>query len=1238
MPEQRAKSPFDLFSCPLGGTTLIEASAGTGKTWAITGLVLRLILERGLPVDKVLVVTFTKAATAELRTRIRDRLREVLVCVREGDWNNHPDFLLRGLLEQAMQSVEPEVLVSRLLAALAAFDEAAIYTIHGYCQRALGDAPLTAGQAFELELVNDSALLRQVSADFWREQVACESNPALADFLSRKLTPDMLESQLRRRLARPLAHYFWPQPEAASAEKTSCARHFAQARAAWQNSGTAAKAVLLEAMVNKALDGRSYTSKSVAAAWESWETWFASPDMPFVLPPSKAELFCAHLIATKNSKGKAATEHPLFTTLSELWEAFSALQSDLALARLNLLRQFLVLAPARVRELKQRQRQASFDDLLSNLHQTLHGQGGEALAAHLRQRYPVALIDEFQDTDPLQFACFQRIYMNNEAEAESESETETGAPPAKALFLVGDPKQAIYSFRQADLQTYLHARQFADQRYFLAHNQRSSPPLIAAVNTLFSRHQQPFMLEGLNFQQVGVGEKPRYHLRDDRPCQRGALHVWQRAPEDEPDKTTMEKITALACACEMADLLAASREGLVARVAPDGSERPLLPGDLAVLVRTHAQGRRVKAALAEVGLGASELGTESVFASMEAAELEILLHALNEPNRPEFLRAALASAWLGFDAAAVDELALGGELAVWLLRFQESQHRCVRQGVAVAVHRLLAEWEVIPRLLALREGERKLTNIFHLLELLHSEEENHGQADMAALLRWLSRQRSEPHALGEEAQLRLESDENLVRILTIHRSKGLEYPVVFCPFLSEGPGRAKAQPEGLEYPLLTSQGSQRCVDFRDDSEAETAKGKKQAKCEEAAEGLRLIYVALTRAVDRCYLVIDSCQPGKLGKSSARALLHWLVAGGGDSQDWLEHGGLPEHIAAAWGEVASETSGILLSPISEAPQPPADDTAQTAPPDVKETPPRPPAPLSLAWRIDSFSGLVRGRHLENAAADRDAPVLSTEDRELDIAEDDILWFERGARAGECIHAVFEHADFSHPASWENAIDLALARHPPTRTSTASALNLSSARLQHMLQAVVHTPLPGMPAGQPFSLAHLSKADRLNEMEFTLPVGRLSATALTALCQRYGLPVSRLTFAQLQGYLRGFMDLVFRVRQADGSVCYGIIDWKSNFLGPRPEDYSQETIEAEMQAHGYYLQALMYTLALHRHLRCHLPDYDPARHLGGAWYLFVRGMRPDGQEQGILHWQVPAGLLEELEKLIERVGER
>ena len=1212
-------TPLDVFRCSLDGISLIEASAGTGKTWNICGLYLRLLLERRLEVQQILVVTFTNAATAELRERIRSRIVETLNHLR-GTGVHATDPFVETLLQtlRSEHHLDDEDMQLRLDQALQTFDEASIFTIHGFCQRAMGDTPFAAGIPMSLELLtNDTDMRLEVVHDFWRRRLAGDVlKPALASYLlDKKDSPDSYAGLLKRQLAKPLSRVLWPEAlDQTSPIDTDAldAAHVA-ARNLWQGERDAIVRCVTDALPR--LNGNTYKAASVAKAAESWDSLLRSSDA--LAAPAGLEklgLFTTSRLTPK--KNQAPPEpHRFFEQAEALLSLRESVDQALALDRLRLLRELLTDGPFALRNAKRERRVIAFDDMLYNLHERLTAGSCPELSVSLKTRFPAALIDEFQDTDPLQFAIFKAIY------------GDATAP----LFLVGDPKQAIYSFRNADLHTYLQAHDEATAEYTLAQNQRSTKELLEALNAIFGANDGAFMLPGLKYQTVGFGDKPRKALVDGT-VSRAPLQLWTLPRDDQGEplpKKLAQQAAARACAGEIARLIGAAQHG---EITLDGNA--LSAGDIAVLVRNHSQGGKMRQALAALGVGSVELSQASIFESPEAEELARVLAAVLEPARERLLRAALGTELMGQDASAIEAISADeSRLLGFVTRFAEYRDTWLQRGIGVMLRQLMVREGVSERLLARPDGERRMTNLLHLSECLHQSAEDHPAPE--ALLRWLQLQRTEGRD-DEANQLRLESDRNLVQIITIHKAKGLEYPVVFCPFLWDGyPGRSPSVIDGREY---HDELGRSVVDFRDLTKEETEAIKAQIALERAAENLRLIYVALTRAVHRCYLVVGPYTINSFGKllttESNRSLLNWLVAGQGHSpSDWLKNKLALTDIEAAWSALAAKNAPLFgLAPLpQDAPVPvrlprPAPETLAAL---------APPRRIPAGWWIGSYSSLAHGARHEGAAVDHDLrttqPTMIDTGPTAAVEDDDILRFPRGADAGQCMHAVFEQIDFTDPATFPAAIEGALRNEPLAAAGTDSAALLPK-MLARMLENVVQTPLPcGV------RLADVPRRRRLVEMEFTLPSKGLSAIRLAAMLREHGYPVPPLTFGALEGYLRGFIDLVF---EHDGR--FHILDWKSNHLGNTAAHYGIEPVARAMEEHGYHLQYLLYTVAVHRYLQQRLPGYRYDEHFGGVMYLFVRGVRPswtqpDGTAAGVYMHRPTLQAVEKLSGLLEPMRE-
>jgi len=1183
--------PLNVFTCPLEGVNLIEASAGTGKTWTICGLYLRLLLERELTVQQILVVTFTNSATAELRTRIRTRIVELLDCL-NGVPTSKPDPFIRTLAGNLLgrPSATAQNLTARLELALHSFDEAAIFTIHGFCQRALADNPFAAGLPMRTELVeSDHDLLMETVHDFWRRHVAHDATPEFARYLAAKGdSPQKYAKLLRRHLAKPLARHVWPPnlddppPVASTLDapyRTACTH--------WLTNKTAVCAQLTADLAQ--LNGNTYKHKSLTEAAVAWDVLCRDND-PLAAVDAKAHLLRAGSLARKTNKKCITPTHDFFLHAEAYLAQRDDLEQSLFRARCRLIQQLFTAGSKQLRLLKRSRKVVAFNDMLANVHERLHHADYPWLPGAIRTRFPAALIDEFQDTDPLQLAIFQAIY---------------GTPDSR-VFLVGDPKQAIYSFRHADLHSYLRATRWADRHWTLTDNQRSSQALLTALNALFGRNGTAFVLPEVAYRPVEFGDKPRAPFVDDSEP-RAPLQVWRLPDAADPLPKPRARAAAVdATAAEIARLLTAAREGHIKH-----DDHELKPRDIAVLVRSRALGSDVKRALAHLNVGAVELSRDSIFGTSDARDWEILLTAIASPTRDGLLRAALATEIIGLDASTLEAtVANEAELSAWITKFMEYHALWVNRGFGIMVRQVFTNEAIAKRLLARPDGERRLTNSLHITEELQKAAESHPSPD--ALLHWFKTAQQEEHPV-DAAQLRLESDQNLVQIVTIHTSKGLEYPIVFCPFLGDGGTKAGgATLEGLEYHDGNLEPMIDFIDYEDDPKTKDGI-KAKIKLETAAETVRLIYVALTRAVHRCYLVMGPYQ-AHYKDEAARSMLNWLVAGASSSpEDWFKSTRSTQQLDGAWADVATASGGaMIIDALPTVDGLPVQSVANT---DTPLSTPTPPGPIAASWRLSSYSGLSHrtrsdGARVDTAAGDHDARIIATPmwgPPPPNIPADDILRFPRGPDAGDCIHAVFENIDFTDPSGVERAIANALTHHTQSRAGDPASLppTTLTRMLQRLVKDVTATVLPTA-STEPASvcLASIPLSRRLTELEFNLPVPHLSAGALNMLLEKNGYDVPALSFGALEGYLKGFIDLVF---EHEGR--FFILDWKSNHLGYSPSDYGRESIERSMADHGYHLQYLLYTLAVDRYLQLRIPDYRYDTHFGGVLYLFVRGVRPD-----------------------------
>lgn len=1184
-------NPLNTLRFPLYGERLIEASAGTGKTYTIAGLYLRLLLghgplieegadagqpsahERPLSVTEILVVTFTEAATAELRGRIRARIHEARLAFMHGESKD-------ALLSQLLAEVEDhELAARRLLAAERQMDEAAVFTIHGFCQRMLKQNAFESGALFETEfLTDDSQLRQQAVSDYWRSEFYPVDKPLASAVRALWPSPAALLREMGSWLDNSELEMRPP-----AGDETLAARH----QAAMARIEAVKREWLAQGdEIRRQTDGQvsRYTGKNYEGWLAKIAEWAQDEASGYAIP-KELERFGQTVLEDNLKKGGAVPTLPLFSQIDALLASRPGIR-DLILQRAA------VVVRSRMQASKRQAHQLSFDDLLKDLDGALGSSLGERLCERIRATYRVAMIDEFQDTDPQQYRIFHRLY---------------GGHTDTALLMIGDPKQAIYGFRGADIFTYIQARRNVSAHYTLGRNWRSSRALVAAVNGLFERAKDPFIYEAdIPFLPVEAQGKSKALQLDGEAAP--VLHCWQLSGQPTFNKGDYQSRMARATAVEIHRLLTLAREGK-AQI----GDKAVKAGDIAVLVRTGAEGKLVQQELARLAIASVYLSNrESVLAQVEAREILLILHACQNPGEERSLRAALATGLFDLDAKALDELA--SDERAWESAVQEfMEYRKIwhKRGVLAMLRALLHRRNLASSLLASPNGERRLTNFLHLGELLQQVScELDGEY---ALLRWLGEAASRPDGQDAEQVLRLESERKLVQIVTIHKSKGLEYPLVFLPFICSH--RAADTPLFHE---ADGAGNRTVLDLTGAEESLA-----EADRERLAEDLRLLYVALTRGVYATWLGLAPVRSGN-GKSE-KTDLHQTAIG-----YLLQKGeeGDAATLATALTELAQALPGVAVGePSLTRPAPMVAEEEQLGEPQVRHF----TGTLERDWWISSYSGLAAQGHghskgvLANPGFDDEvvteaaalAADLSTAQPE-EAPPPSIFTFPKGARPGTLLHSLFETIDF------QSAGGDSLAEHIATLLAQDGFDESWAPVLQPQVEAVLDTPLE-TGFGEPVRLRDLAPERKQVELEFFLPMGRVTAPALTALCQQHD-PLSRgnkpLSFATVQGMLKGFIDLVFEWQGR-----WYLLDYKSNHLGMSPADYSRSALEQAMAEHRYDLQYQLYSLALHRLLTLRLPGYDFEQHFGGVFYLFLRGM-PQG---GIFHTRPSRELLLGLDRL-------
>lgn len=1201
---------------PLRGSQLIEASAGTGKTFTISALYLRLVLGHGgesagfgrelLP-PQILVVTFTDAATKELRERIRTRLAEAARFFR--DEINAPDSLILELREQ-YPAEQWAACANRLDIAAQWMDEAAVSTIHSWCQRMLREHAFDSGSLFTQTLETDhSDLLGQVLRDYWRLFCYPMQGDALNWVRANWVGPAQLLPRVRALFG---SEHREPSAQTPAELIEACLQErreaLVQLKAPWRLWAGELRDICLQGVASKSVDGRKLQARFFEPWFEKISAWAEDESV------EQLDIGTGFTRLTPDGMSEAwkgeAPQHPALEAMAGLKASLEALPSPDA----AVLQHAAQWVGERFEEEKRRRAEMGFDDMLLRLDSALHSDGGERLATLIREQFPVALIDEFQDTDPVQYRIFESIYR---IEA---NDPETG------LFLIGDPKQAIYAFRGADIYTYLRARQATTGRlHTLGTNFRSSQAMVSAVNHVFLQAEQRPQGRGAFLFREDDGQNPVPFLavaaqgRKEHLQVEGqgvpALNFWHLPAEQPLSGAQYRQQQAAACASAIVQMLNGGQQGRSGFVREQQPLKGLLPADIAILVRDGKEAQAVRAELAARGVRSVYLSDkDSVFAAQEARDLLVWLKACAEPDVERPLRAALASLTLNLSLVELERLNQD-ELA-WEARVMQFRgYRAIwrSQGVLPMLRRLLHDFQLPQALMARSDGERVLTNLLHLSELL---QQNAAELDgEQALIRHLAEHLALSGQAAEEQILRLESDEQLVKVVTIHKSKGLEYPLVFLPFI------CSTKPvDGSRLPLHYHDGAGKPqVSLRPTPELIA-----QADEERLAEDLRLLYVALTRAQHACWLGVADLKRGNHNSSVLHLSALGYLLGGGARLD--ESKGLMRWLL----DLQQGCDAIGVGEL------PAADEQRFHPPRNDASLLEPLIPVRRAaenWWIASYSALrisdTLGAGSSEAPENPQAQKLFDDERldpeaprEVAASGGDIHRFPRGPNPGTFLHGLLEWAGEEGFAATPEQIGDAIARRCNRRGWQGWIPTLSD-WLQHLLQA----PLPVGDGQPPVVLGQLTQY-RV-EMEFWFASHKVDVLKLDQrVRQQTHQGAARVTAEPvlLNGMFKGFIDLTFEHRGR-----YYVADYKSNWLGVDDAAYTEQAMEQSILDNRYDLQYVLYLLALHRQLKARLADYDYDRHVGGALYLFLRGSR--SASQGAYFARPPRQLIESLDRMFQ-----
>ena len=1107
MAQKQNIKPFDATTVLLQDSNLIEASAGTGKTYSIAILTLRLLLKKNMLIQEILMVTFTKAAVAELEMRIRSFIRMAYVKSCGGTID---DTTISGLVAKAQAMHGPDEIEKWLKNAILFLDETSILTIHSFCQRTLSEFAFETQQIMGAESMSEEALTdisTHAINHFWRTQITGLDYALLRFLMPNYLSKPKLETIIENALSGKT--YLIAEPYEADLLSPQRQRAYAAAFADYEERIR----LLNDLLHSYIIEHKTELIERVAAGNKIAQKQF---------PP---ELFENPEMLLKIIRKKTETKYvvDMFSDLIEMMTEIDSVKEELTKQIRLLINKIYQYAIHEITDTIRRNKDdrslMSFDDMILKLHRAVVLKPNPQLIAALRKKYKAVFIDEFQDTDRLQYELFQTLY---------GKET--------ILFYIGDPKQSIYGWRKADIFSYLKASKEVQHRYGMNTNYRSSMSVIAAQNEFF--------LPEPDFDTFHFGTSP------DR-----IEYLPVEAPKDREPGTLLYR-GKLVCPmsileCEKNDEVNESVAAIIAALLENDdytltekeSTRKIRPSDIGILVRSNARGNELKKILSAYKIPAVTIDESKLLNSEESKELLYLLEAILEIHSGP-IRKALLTKMAGFTIADLYQL---NEEDV-LNRFKSYQETWLKQGVYVMLMKFFTDYRIKSRFLdpEIPNGERFLSNLLQLQELLHKIQVRKQFAPIE-LINWLQKSIEGHSAEGDEYQQRIESDDEAVKIVTIHKSKGLEYRIVLAPNLdmtdTKNDLKSFRNEKSGEYVFA-------------DTVLLEPEQIQMIETQFEQENRRLMYVAITRAKYKCYILSNSHHK----TTGLKTFLHAL----------------------------KNTNPVNIE-LEIAPTIPANyrynQTATTFPIVYRKA-----DSFSLTqinWRKISYSAL-NPEHGFGVRFLNGKPVTPY----------DLFVFEtlrRGASTGNLLHYIFEHIDFSDSFLRERTIANALKRLAPGLEETyASHLETL---IDHCTAVKLHSEQ------EAFSLNEIKNEKRLNELEFDFNVQLFHTNQIEQLSTPE-TPFQVKTSRQLEGIMNGKMDLFF-----EHNGRFYILDWKSNFLGNQAEDYSAEGIAMAMNENNYHLQYHIYTVAVCKYLSLRLPDFNYETHFGGVFYLFLRGIRTE-----------------------------
>ena len=1138
MPQNINKN-FNPETVILGGSNLIEASAGTGKTYSIALLTLRLILENNTPIQNILMVTFTKAAVAELETRVRSFVRLALE-VSRGE--KIQDQTITRIVESQMLIHSAAIVEEKLTTAQLFLDETSVLTIHSFCQRTLSEFSFETSQIFGAETITPdefNQITEDVFNEFWRKRITTIKKELLELMLASQLKHEEVLKLVKQALGGKMLASTVPIP-ADFLDQTFQDRLYQ--KLLYDNMAIAklattvidkfkANKIDLSEQINRIENARK--AFSICFSDENWHTVID------IIYEKRTTNYAKKIF------GDVINEIIELDSLQKKQKVeFDFIVNNIAIEAIVTVKNDLL-------EVKKNRGIITFDDMIMLLYKAIiEGDKNQQLIVALQQKYNAVFIDEFQDTDKEQYAIFEKLFGKE-----------------KILFYIGDPKQSIYAFRKADIFTYFKAKENVENLHEMNTNHRSTEVYINAMNEFFQPdvnfdtfnfNNDPDIPNAIKYIEVG---SPNPNTKGELLCNGKAIQPLKISSHLNKKELVLG-VRGIIC-----DLFTEGKYTIV----KDGISNSIKPSDIGILVRSKKQAKAMKALLASLRIPAVTIDDTRLLESEEASQLYYILTAVNEISTAQVNKALLTNLG-GYDNKSL----LGADEEAILAQFKIYQETWREKGVYLMLRQFMSDHKVNERLFDpnAENPERVISNIQQLIEILHkmAVRKNYEPKE---LIQWLKKGMEGDTREGDEYEQRLENDQDAVQIVTIHKSKGLEYNIVIAPHLD----------------LLKDESYIKNCSYRDPKDGEyyvvkkalwNERQEKLYKDQSEQENRRLLYVAITRARYQCYITGNAAP--YYNNSTLRTFsnaLNVIAVNLKQVEFW---------------EPPSPLWKFRYNSLSTASQP-VYATANNF------------TLQNVHWIKTSYSGLNPEHDLVPAPKSANS---------IDNAYDKFAFQElkKGVHTGNLLHYIFEYIDFSNSDNWQRVVEQAMKR---LSGSTDEVYRDNIIELLHQVTSAI------IPGNNPFTLQQVNKYKRLNEFEFDFLLKPFNTGSLEVLSNDTH-PFRIRSITELEGIMNGKMDLLF---EQEGK--FYILDWKSNFLGNSIEFYDEETIKAAMKENNYHLQYLIYTVAARIYLKNRIPDFNYDNHFGGVVYLFLRGIRSKSST-GIFAIKPAASLLDKFQEII------